>query len=190
MTRNGKIARLPLAIREELNQRLQNGEQGQDLVQWLNSLSQVKACLKAKFDGKPISENNISAWKTGGYQAWEQNQATQDGLDLFLQKAGGLKEATKAELTDHMAHFIAAQMALEFNGLDSLPEGEEKSQARRELLDSMLLLRRAELLRGKLRLEEQKFREQQEKERVSKEANRPRTLAEKEARVNAIMGID
>jgi len=28
MTRNGKIARLPLAIREELNRRLQEGEQG------------------------------------------------------------------------------------------------------------------------------------------------------------------
>jgi hypothetical protein len=35
MTRNGKIARLPLAIRQQLNQRLQNGELAQDLLSWL-----------------------------------------------------------------------------------------------------------------------------------------------------------
>ena len=29
-SRNGKIARLPLAIRQQLNQRLQNGEPGKD----------------------------------------------------------------------------------------------------------------------------------------------------------------
>ena len=32
MTRNGKIARLPSAIRQQLNLRLQNGELNQDLL--------------------------------------------------------------------------------------------------------------------------------------------------------------
>jgi len=36
MTRNGKIARLPLVIRQQLNQRLPNGESAQDLLSWLN----------------------------------------------------------------------------------------------------------------------------------------------------------
>ena len=45
MTRNGKIARLPAALREELNQRLLDGEQGQPLVEWLNSLPKVQAVL-------------------------------------------------------------------------------------------------------------------------------------------------
>ena len=36
MTRNGKIARLPRAIRDELSRRLQDGEPGKHLVQWLN----------------------------------------------------------------------------------------------------------------------------------------------------------
>jgi hypothetical protein len=42
MTRNGKIARLPAAIREEFNLRLFEGEQGKPLVVWLNSLPKVK----------------------------------------------------------------------------------------------------------------------------------------------------
>jgi len=49
MTRNGKIARLPAALREKLNWRLIEREQGQHLIQWRNSLPQVQSVLKAKF---------------------------------------------------------------------------------------------------------------------------------------------
>src|SRR6266436_6472801 len=43
MSHKGKIARLPLAIREQLNRRLQDGEIGRDLVVWLNSAPEVQA---------------------------------------------------------------------------------------------------------------------------------------------------
>ena len=43
MTRNGKIARLPLAVRQQLNQRLQNGELAQDLLSWFNRLPEAQA---------------------------------------------------------------------------------------------------------------------------------------------------
>jgi hypothetical protein len=42
MTRNVKIARLPAAIRTELNQRILNGEQGKPLVAVQVSTSQYK----------------------------------------------------------------------------------------------------------------------------------------------------
>ncbi len=61
--RNGKIARLPLAVREELNLRLRDGEEGVDLVVWLNSLPEVRQVLAAKFKGQPIAENNLANWK-------------------------------------------------------------------------------------------------------------------------------
>jgi hypothetical protein len=41
MTRNGKIAYLPRTIREELRQRLREGEQGEHPVLWRNDLPQV-----------------------------------------------------------------------------------------------------------------------------------------------------
>jgi hypothetical protein len=47
MTRNGKIARLPAAIREELNQRLFDGEPAKPLIEWLNGQPRVQAVLKA-----------------------------------------------------------------------------------------------------------------------------------------------
>ena len=59
LTRNGKIARLPLAVRQELNRRLDEGEQGKKLVAWLNSLPEVQAIMTAEFGGKPITEQNL-----------------------------------------------------------------------------------------------------------------------------------
>ena|SRR5437899_1555817 len=71
MTRTGKIARLPLGIRQELNRRLQDGKVGKKLVVWLNSLPQARAVLNKEFGGRPINKENLSAWKLGGYVDWE-----------------------------------------------------------------------------------------------------------------------
>jgi hypothetical protein len=81
MTRNGKIARLPAAIREELNQRLLEGEPGQHLVLWLNGLPRVQALLKDKFQGIPIPEANHSHWKNGGFPAWEAGEKMADTVN-------------------------------------------------------------------------------------------------------------
>jgi hypothetical protein len=43
MTRNGKIARLHLSIRQQLNLRLQNGELARNLLTWLNQRPEVQA---------------------------------------------------------------------------------------------------------------------------------------------------
>ena len=45
MKRTGKIARLPHQLRNELNQRLHDGESGVDLIKWLNALPEVQAIL-------------------------------------------------------------------------------------------------------------------------------------------------
>ncbi len=67
MTRIGKIARLPHALRETLNRRLQDGEPGTELVAWLNGLPAVKQALAKDFGGRPITEQNLSEWRQRGY---------------------------------------------------------------------------------------------------------------------------
>ena len=61
-SRKGKIARLPKTIRDELNQRLADGESGRRLIAWLNSLPEVDAVLDREFGGRAISEQNLSEW--------------------------------------------------------------------------------------------------------------------------------
>ena len=69
-TRVGKIARLPLAVREELNNKLRNGESGKRLIPWLNELPEVKEVLAVEFENRPIDATNLSGWRTGGFQEW------------------------------------------------------------------------------------------------------------------------
>jgi hypothetical protein len=70
MTRNGKIARLPHKVREELNQRIYDGTSGRRLVAWLNTLPAVEEMLRADFDGRPLREQSLSEWKKRGYREW------------------------------------------------------------------------------------------------------------------------
>lgn len=78
MTRNGKIARLPKAIRDRLNQQIQDGVLGKDLVRWLNGLNEVQDMLLANFNANQITEQNLSEWKQGGYQDWLAHQERRD----------------------------------------------------------------------------------------------------------------
>jgi hypothetical protein len=70
MARIGKIARLPGGIRSQLNSRLHNGDVGRQIVPWLNSLPEVKRVLAQQFEGRPITEQNLSDWRLGGYEEW------------------------------------------------------------------------------------------------------------------------
>src|SRR5690349_7441255 len=74
MSRIGKIARLPKAVREELNRRLEDGEEGKSLVAWLNGYAEVRAVLKAQYDGREINEPNLTAWRQGGFLDWQRQQ--------------------------------------------------------------------------------------------------------------------
>lgn len=59
MTGNGKIARLPRDIRNQLNRRMADGETGVRLVEWLNGLPAVRAVLEQEFGGREINEQNL-----------------------------------------------------------------------------------------------------------------------------------
>lgn len=78
----GKIDTLPAATRDALNKRLEDGQTGSVILPWLNSLPEVKAHLKAEFDGVEISEQNLSNWRNGGYRKWldrrEKNHRARD----------------------------------------------------------------------------------------------------------------
>lgn len=70
MKGNGKIAKLPDHIREQLNTRLRNGEPIVRLVAWLNTLPEVQATLAQHFSGRPIKRQNLAEWKEHSYKQW------------------------------------------------------------------------------------------------------------------------
>jgi hypothetical protein len=157
MTRNGKIARLPLSIRQQLNQRLQDGQKGRPLVAWLNGLPEVQAVLAAEFNGKPIAECNLSRWKNGGYESWEEEQSLREAATAMIEESPALKEADKDGLSDRMALLLTARMALRIKHLDFAHDEAGKSEKWRDVLEQFAMLRRYKLQGERLRLHWEKL---------------------------------
>ena len=153
MTRNGKIARLPLEFREQLNQRLRQGQKARQVIQWLNGLPEVQAVLAAEFKGQPIIEMNLSRWKNGGYQAWLVEQNSLDAAMAMMEKSNGLRELSKEELSRRVNLILHNQMALELKRSDSVPPGPRKIRVQRALMDRYVALQRVNLERARLNLE-------------------------------------
>jgi hypothetical protein len=156
LTRNGKIARLPLAIRQELNRRLDEGEQGKKLVAWLNGLPAAQAIAVAEFGGKPIREQNLSEWKRGGYRDW---LAKQEALEI----AGRLGEdATewnangRGSLTDTLAFWLVARYALATRRVAET-EGREGWRLLREMCGDIVELRKGDHSRERLQIERERL---------------------------------
>ena len=112
MKRTGKIARLPHQLRDQLNQRLYNGEPGVDLIKWLNSLPEVQALLAEHFNGVPISSQNLSEWNNGGFLDWLATQELLEDAREFAANTAELPGFTDGHLADCLAHAITARYAV------------------------------------------------------------------------------
>ncbi|MGD1084241.1 MAG: hypothetical protein ABSA47_05735 [Verrucomicrobiota bacterium] len=156
----GKIARLPGAIRAQLNARLQRGDDGKNILAWLNSLPEVKSVLDAEFAGRPVTPQNLSDWRLGRFQEWlarqdilaqaEELAATRKDLDALCQGQS---------LADHLALVIAFRFAAILAGQGA--ELDEKSlrqlNALRPISQVVVNLRRGDHNAARLRIESQRW---------------------------------
>ena len=110
MTRNGKIARLPHRIRDQLNRRLQDGEQGRTIVPWLNALPEVQAVMQAEFNGRPIRAQNISEWRKAGFREWQLQQDALEQVPAVVYEAMELDVKVGMHLTERLAVWLTAHL--------------------------------------------------------------------------------
>ena len=89
-----KIGRLPFAIRNELNERIRDGAQGAELLDWLNGLKETKRILRemggprsgaASTSGRAasaaaINAQNLTDWRSSGYKDWLDDQKDADRI--------------------------------------------------------------------------------------------------------------
>ena len=159
MTRNGKIARLPRHIRDELNRRLDNAEQGIQLVEWLNSLPEVKQVLETQFDGRPINEVNLTEWKNGGFLEWQGQQETAALLEDFKNGADQAAKISPGELTEPLATAVVAHYAaaLSRSHVDASDELRHRLRSLSRSLRDVVRLRRSELARQQTQFGQQRL---------------------------------
>ena len=67
-------------------------EQSARLAIWLNSLEEVKAVLALDFNGRPITEQNVSDWKLGGFVDWQQLQESREWVRIVTDEADQVAE--------------------------------------------------------------------------------------------------
>jgi hypothetical protein len=133
--RHGKIARLPLTVRTELNQRLLNGDKGADLVAWLNSRPDVQQVMNAHFAGAELTETNLSRWREGGYQDWLAEESAREAVTaLCRQEAAAFEGVSTEVLTQKMAHVMLARLAVELRRVQSMEDDEARFKCLRDMM--------------------------------------------------------
>jgi hypothetical protein len=155
VTRNGKIARLPHAVRERLNRRLQNGEQGKKLVAWLNDLPEVQAVVATEFGGKPIREQNLSEWKQGGYRDWVAQQEALEWAERLREDGAKWDAEDRPPLTETLALWLAGRYAVATRRFAEM-EGAEEWRLLREMCGDIVELRRGDHSAQRLLLERER----------------------------------
>ena len=109
MNRTSKITRLSESLREELNQRLRNGEPANNLLLWLNKLPEVIALVEEHYGGNLISPQNLSDWNLGGYREWLTRQEMRESSKDFATEAPHLTAAAGGSLLNPLTTAVLAR---------------------------------------------------------------------------------
>ena len=156
MTRTGKIARLPRTLRDQLNQRLHDGEKGRALIAWLNALPEVQSILTAEFDGSPINGQNLTEWKRGGYRDWVAHQEALCIAERLGEDAAQLQAQGNPPFTETLAIWLAARYSVAARQLSQC-QGQEGWRLLREFCADVVRLRRGDHSAQRLRLEREQL---------------------------------
>lgn len=157
VTRKGKIGRLPASVREALNLRLRDGEQAPIILPWLARQKEVRRILERDFGGAEISAQNLSEWRMGGYAEWLKSQTRVEAvrnlseLSFRLAKASGgsMAEGAIAIAGGRILEVLEDVAALPLNG----GPDEESSPNLKDIIESLVSLRMAELGGKKIQIE-------------------------------------
>ncbi|HLP02124.1 MAG TPA: hypothetical protein VK163_08865 [Opitutaceae bacterium] len=166
ITRTGKIARCPLAIREEVNRRLLDGESGPKILRWLNEHPDVLRVLDQYFGEEPVSAQNLSEWRQGGYAEWMERREKIEATKALASFAAKIGEAAGGSLTDGSAAILGGKI------LEKLEAADESTDLA-ALTKALVALRSTDL----------EARKAQQRERLLEQKERQVALQEKQFQV-------
>jgi hypothetical protein len=154
MARQGKIARLPLALREALNTRLEGGESAGKILPWLNALPETLAVLEEDFEGLRVSEQNLSEWRKGGFVEWQGRRDRLNHTKDLANEAVRLARANGGSLAEGSAAIAAGRILEVLEACDGKMEMPELLKA----VQGITSLASIDAARGKMSLEKEKLK--------------------------------
>lgn len=134
--RTGKIARLPLLIRDELNQRLLEGQPAREIMEWVNALPETERLLAEMrsamaYGGAyvgPIDDRNISDWRKGGYTDWLGRRERLEQTRELAQFAGRVARASGNNLSDGAAAILSGEILEVLEGAAMARDGQDAAE--------------------------------------------------------------
>ena len=164
-TPNGKIARLPRNIRDELNQRLENGEPADTILPWLNALPEVQAMLADWFAASPVNRQNLTNWRQGGYLYWLEGRQHHDLVRELVQDAKEFSALPGApDMASQMSTVFLAELAVSARQAQTeLTDPAERFERLRSLLHSVCQVRREDCQNERLALDRERQALRQER---------------------------
>ena len=142
-----KIGRLPFAIRNELNERIRDGAQGAELLEWLNGLKETKKILREMKSG-PVNAQNLTDWRSSGYSHWLDDQKEADRIRRLAEVSQTLAAAAGGNVAGVGCSIATAKI------MDALESAADDKIA--DLSTALVKLRASENAAQKVALAEEK----------------------------------
>ena len=142
-----KIGRLPFAIRNELNERIRDGAQGAELLDWLNGLRETKKVLRELKSGL-INAQNLTDWRSTGYKDWLEDQNDADRIRRLAEVSQTLATAAGGNVAGVGCSIATAKI------MDALESADDDKIA--DLAKALVKLRAGENAAQKVALAEEK----------------------------------
>ena len=165
MTHIGKIGRLSQTRRDQLGQRLEDGAPGVEIIAWLNQQPDVQQVLADHFDGRPMTEQNLSDWRTSGHLEWRRQAEASQTLRALAEETAELQDlTTHRKLIDQFALILIVELYRQgMQLLAAETDPEKRWQRLCQINREFTKLRRLDLATARQRMEA---------ERNQKEMNR------------------
>ena len=142
-----KIGRLPFAVRNELNERIRDGAQGAELLDWLNGLRETKKVLRELKSG-PVNAQNLTDWRSTGYKDWLEDQNDADRIRRLAEVSQTLATAAGGNVAGVGCSIATAKI------MDALESADDDKVA--DLAKALVQLRSSENAAQKVALAEEK----------------------------------
>lgn len=94
---------MPVAIRNEVNRRLFENEGGSKILTWLNAQPEVLRILDEYFGEEPVTPQNLSEWRKGGFQDWLKRQEQIEQVKELAEFSMKLGQAAGGNISDGSA---------------------------------------------------------------------------------------
>ena len=150
-----KIGRLPFAIRNELNERIRDGAQGAELLEWLNGLKETKKVLRemGSASGRAasaaaVNAQNLTDWRSSGYADWLDDQKDADRIRHLAEVSQTIATAAGGSAAGVACNIATAKI------MDALEAADDEMIA--DLSKALVALRAGENAAQKVALAEEK----------------------------------